>query len=255
MTLHLMRLPVDRRALAAFAVASGISDDDAGYALHLALRQRFGTAGPQPFRFLAEGRGDPHLLGYAHDPLALQEAAGLPATDERLDQIFTAPPQLRAMPTVWREGARYGFEVRVRPVVRFSRRLRDARSQTVSPKDSYSWWARAGEVDAWVAARTRPGGDPDTSRETAYHDWLAARLAEAASLDEVALTLFQRVRTRRSSHGRPGNRSVQGPDAVMAGTLTVRDPAAFAQALARGIGRHVAFGYGMLLLSPPRTAG
>ena len=41
----------------------------------------------------------------------------------------------------------------------------------------------------------------------------------------------------------------------MAGTLTVADRHAFAQMLARGIGRHAAFGYGMLLLSAPGRAG
>ena len=39
----------------------------------------------------------------------------------------------------------------------------------------------------------------------------------------------------------------------MSGTLRVTDPAAFAAGLARGIGRHRAFGFGMLLLAPPRN--
>ena len=46
---------------------------------------------------------------------------------------------------------------------------------------------------------------------------------------------------------------VSGHSAVLAGTLTVRDPQAFATLLARGVGRHRAFGYGMLLLSPPEA--
>ena len=41
----------------------------------------------------------------------------------------------------------------------------------------------------------------------------------------------------------------------MAGTLTIGDPDAFAAILSRGVGRHAAFGYGMLLLSPPGRAG
>ena len=64
-------------------------------------------------------------------------------------------------------------------------------------------------------------------------------------------------RTRRGTHRADGPRthSVEGPDAVMAGTLTVADPVAFAGTLGRGIGRHAAFGYGMLLLSAPGRAG
>jgi CRISPR system Cascade subunit CasE len=37
-----------------------------------------------------------------------------------------------------------------------------------------------------------------------------------------------------------------GPDASFTGVLTVRDPEAFGRLLARGIGRHRKFGFGML---------
>lgn len=252
MTLHLVRLPVSPRALAAFAVANGVSDDDGGYALHLALRQRFGGAGPQPFRLFADGPAAPHLLGYTADAAALGDAAALPATNALLDGVFTAPPQLRAMPETWREGARYAFEVRVRPVVRYGSRIKAARGASEPAQTPEGWWARAGEVDAWIAARTRPGGNPEVTRETAYADWLAARFEGVAALESVEPRLFRRVRTRRSTHGRPGRGGVEGPEAVMAGTLIVRDPTAFAARLARGVGRHAAFGFGMLLLSPAR---
>jgi len=254
MTLHLVRLPVDLRALAAFAVASGASDDDGGYALHLALRQRFGAAGPQPFRLFADGPEPAYLLGYATDPAALTEMAQLPAVGPSLDAVFAAP-QMRAMPDTWREGARYGFTVRARPVVRFGARRKAERAGSDMAGPGGNWWARAGEVDAWIAGRTRPGGDPDLTREAAYAAWLAARLSGVATLGAVELIQFRRVRARRSTHGRPGRAKVEGPEALLAGTLTVTDPDAFAQALARGVGRHAAFGYGMLLLSPPRRDG
>ena len=273
MTLHLVRLSVDLRALSAFAVASGASDDDGGYALHLALRQRFGEAAPQPFRLLADGPAVPHLLGYVEDAAALREADALPPMDTRLDAVFCGPPQLRAMPATWREGARYAFEVRVRPVVRFSKRLVAVRATRPAAHARDGWWARAGEVDAWVAGRTRGGDggqwaddgrDPDAvraateaspTREEAYVGWLAKRLAGAVALEDAALRQFGRTRTRRSSHGEPGRKNVEGPDALIAGTLAITDPAAFSALIARGVGRHAAFGYGMLLLSPPRRAG
>lgn len=252
MTLHLVRLPLDLRALAAFAVANGASDDDGGYALHLALRQRFGEAGPQPFRLFADGPGKPYLLGYCGDPAPLGEMAKLPAAAPLLADVFPASPQLRAMPETWREGARYGFDVRVRPVVRFGSRRKAERARSDAAQKPDGWWARAGEVDAWIAGRTRAGGDPELTREAAYVGWLAARLSGAAALERPEVVQFRRVRARRSTHGRPGRGRVDGPDAVLAGTLVVGDPAAFAQALARGVGRHAAFGYGMLLLSPPK---
>jgi CRISPR system Cascade subunit CasE len=158
-------------------------------------------------------------------------------------------------------------------VVRFSKRLQALRAERPAAKDKDGWWARAGEVDAWIAGRTRGGDagdwaedgrDPHATgaaiegsptREEAYLDWFAKRLAGSAVPENAGLRRFQRTRTHRSSHGEPGRKSVEGPDAVLAGTLTVADPAAFATLLARGVGRHAAFGFGMLLLSPPGRAG
>jgi CRISPR system Cascade subunit CasE len=60
------------------------------------------------------------------------------------------------------------------------------------------------------------------------------------------LVSFQRTRVQR------GGRRIEGPDAVVHGTLTITDPTAFAALLARGVGRHRSYGYGMLLLRPPQ---
>lgn len=257
MTLHLLRIGIDPRALATFAATRRLSDDDSGYALHAALLARFGPdAAPRPFRYLPDHPGGPQLLGYVADPAALHDAAALPATDDLLDRLFPGPPETRAMPDAWREGARYGFEVRVRPVVRFGKRVREERQG----RDT-AWQRKAGEIDAHVAACERAeieGRAPhDVDRETVYVDWLARRLAGAALLEEAGLRLFRRTRTRRSTH-RAGSDArtcrVEGPDAVMGGTLTIADPAAFATLVARGVGRHAAFGYGMLLLTPPGRA-
>lgn len=273
MTLHLVRLPVHLRALAAFAVANGASDDDGGYAVHLALIERFKAGRPQPFRFFAEHRSGPHLLGYTADPQGFAEAAELPVLDELAAHVFPEAPRVQAMPGEWREGARYGFEVRVRPVVRYGGRVRALRAERPG-----AWLNRAGkaaqEMDAFIAACERTGpldqGNPPVFREDVYREWLTGRLAPCAALDGVELRRFQRVRTRRARHVKRGAAAggeadgpspdapfparlmrVEGPDAVMAGELTVTDPAAFAATLARGVGRHAAFGYGMLLLSPP----
>ncbi|MEP9400820.1 type I-E CRISPR-associated protein Cas6/Cse3/CasE [Sphingomonas silueang] len=258
MSLHLLRIGVDPRALATFAVARRIDDDDGGYALHAALLARFGDAAPRPFRYLPDHAAGPHLLGYLADPAALTDAAALPATDDLLAHVFSSAPAVRAMPEAWREGARYGFEVRVRPVVRFGRRIREQRA--ASPG---AWQPDAGEMDAYVAAceRAVAAGEDwrNVDRESVYVAWLGQRLAPAAALERAGMRLFQRSRTRRSTHRKEGEarrtHRVEGPDAVLAGTLTVTDPAAFAALLAKGVGRHSGFGYGMLLLGPPGRAG
>lgn len=267
MTLHLVRLPVNLRALAAFAVANRASDDDGGYALHLALRRRFGTAGPQPFRVFADGPAAPHLLGYATDKDALADMAALPATDPMLDAVF-GEHQIRAMPETWRDGARFAFDVRARPVVRYGGRVREARAGREGAFHSRGG-KPAQEMDAYLAACERAGpredGAPALAREPVYLDWLTRAFGPAAAIEGAEVRQFRRVRSRRARHPSPaprdggeppaaplGRPQVEGPDALMAGTLTIRYPDAFAQLLARGVGRHAAFGYGMLLLSPPR---
>lgn len=256
MTLHLVHIPVASRALAAFAVGRRLSDDDFGYALHAALLARFGDAAPRPFRYLPDHESGPHLLGYVADRAAFDDAAALPPVDVDVQAVFDGEPRCRAMPDSWRAGARYDFEVRVRPVVRFGKSVRAARTERAG-----GWLASAGEVDANHAARervAREGGDPDTVDRTAvYIDWLAKRLADAATLDHADLRHFRRTRTLRNTHRSEGRRThrVEGPDALIGGTLTITDPAAFAALLAKGIGRHSGFGYGMLLLAPPGRAG
>lgn len=256
--LHLVRQSLRWRTLAEFAVRNGVNDDDTGYALHLALRQRYGAAGPQPFRLMEDRDGNAFLLGYTTDPDALADAAALPAADPLLDALLGTAPQVRAMPAEWRTGQRLGFDVRIRPVVRFGTRAKEARAASPSADQPENWWARAGEVDAWVASRTGPEAEQERTREQVYAAWLAGRLKDAAGIEELSLTQYRRVRTHRSTHGKPAKgrrKGVEGPEAIFTGTLAVTDPAAFAALLARGIGRHAAFGYGMLLLSPPGRAG
>lgn len=255
MSLHLVRIGIDPQALAIFAAERRLSDDDAGYALHAALAARFGDAAPRPFRYLPDHARGPHLLGYHGDATALTDASALPPADALLADLFTAP-QIQAMPEMWREGARYGFDMRVRPVVRFGKSIRAARADRAD-----AWQRQAAEIDAYVRACERvfaEGGDPKTvDREAVYIQWLAKRLEGAATLDDATLRMFQRSRTRRSTHDakRARTHAVEGPDAVMTGTLTVADPQCFAKLLAGGVGRHAAFGYGMVLLSPPGRAG
>jgi CRISPR system Cascade subunit CasE len=244
--LHLVQLPLDRQALTAFAIARGVSDDDLGYALHLALRARFGEAGPQPFRLIERDGAAPHLLGYARDPGALADAASLPAIDPLIDALFPDAPRCRAMPASWREGARFRFDVRVRPVVRYGGRVRAARADNAS-----AWQPRAGEVDAFVAACERAGAGAAVDREAVYASWLAARLGPAAVVEQAELRSMRRTRTQRSRHDGSGTRRSEAPDVLFSGTLKVADPESFAARLARGVGRHVAFGFGMLLLAPP----
>ncbi|GJD53520.1 hypothetical protein OPKNFCMD_6296 [Methylobacterium crusticola] len=268
--LHLVRTPVASAALRAFAAYQGVLDDDLGYALHLALRRRFGVAAPQPWR-LMPGRdsGPETLLGYTRDPDALRAAdpraitqpaappdweadwRGSEDAESALAALFPQPFEAKAMPRIFARGAAYGFTLRMRPVVRYGPRAGAARSAADR---------RGGhERDAFLAAlerRDRAGGneagDP-REREPIYHAWLERRLGSAAGLSAFRLVAHRRIRTVRSvpPDAAPRRQSgFAGPETLVDGVLTVADPAAFAALLAGGVGRHGAFGFGMLLLRP-----
>ena len=110
-----------------------------------------------------------------------------------------------------------------------------------------------------AAAKSRP--DEKLDRGMIYADWLARALAKGgAELAPRTMRLVAVRRTRLLRRGAPnveGQRHLTptgkkggGPDLVIAGELNVSDPAAFRALLARGVGRHRAFGFGMLLLRP-----
>lgn len=237
MTLHLLQLRPDPRRLAAFALDRKAlpPGGDLGYAVHLVLTQSFGAAAPKPFRYFEE---QGQLLAYAAEVEPLREALALPASDERarlaLGLETPADLEAKAMPEIWRPGARYGFEVRLRPVRRYGR--------PTGPKSSR-------ERDAFLAA-IEGQADKTVDRREVYLEWTAEQLAKGgarpAEPSDWRLQAMRRTRVRRRNRA-----SIEGPDIVVAGTLEVTDPESFAAGIARGLGRHRAFGFGMLLLRPP----
>lgn len=212
-------------------------------ALHHLLGETFGPAALQPFRLMVAPRAQSGTLYAYADADAETMRGNAMASLTPAQAAVMELDRLRSLPrpaSVWTAGQRLGFDLRLRPVVRLASSLtgKDANGVTV-------FLRKGAEVDVFLAAVLR---DRPTTREAAYLDWLAARLAPAAVLDLAAshLVSFQRTRVQRSG------RRIEGPDAVVHGTLTINDPAAFAGLLARGVGRHRSYGYGMLLLRPPQ---
>lgn len=233
---------------------------DTDHALHCLLVECFGDLAPKPFRAIMDRKGLKGVLyGYGTaDTDQLRESAAICA--DPLQSRILPPESLqdKAMPSRWTTGKRLGFEVRVRPVVRLRRELdrvppdKLRRFRQRGSGGEIEFMPRPGmECDAfqWAALLT-PEGEKPLTREEIYVQWLAERLAHdgAAELEaeETRLVSFQRLRSFRKLR----SRYVEGPDALMRGGLTVADPIAFASLLARGVGRHRAYGYGMLLLRP-----
>lgn len=241
--LHMVRIPLRGERLFEFAKRRGMNawELDQGYAVHCALKELFGDLAPQPFALDTRHGPIQPVLGYARvNASQLVDAAKLqsdPWLWEHLvlwDDVAAKP-----MPAVWREGQRVDFTVRATPVARAA--IDHANHQ------------KGSEVDVFLlACRARPG--EDVNREAVYQAWLLAQFERhgGARADAVQVSSFQLDRLSRRHHGEDRRKTVKGrPDVTFTGTLTVTDPVAFPALLARGVGRHRAFGFGMLLLRPP----
>jgi len=265
--LHMIRLRPDPAKLIAFAHNAGTIDaasatgrrgksppGDYGYPLHQLLAGVFGDAAPKPFlheltpkasRSARKRQGD--LLAYSpHDEAALHDYAALqranaPGWEQMSAALGLSALEARAMPAEWRPGRRYRFEVRCRPVQRISR----AKARGL-PR----------ERDVFLAAIDGLPVEKVVDRAQVYLDWLTAEFArnEGAELVDARIAAMKRTALLRRTQSGGGNgrpaRTFDGPDVTFSGTLAVTDSDAFNRLLARGLGRHRAFGFGMLLLAP-----
>lgn len=239
---------------------------DEGYAMHCLLKESFGERAPKPFRIIAPRDGRKGVLyGYADaDADELRELAGFFCDPLQARILPSGCIQSKAMPDEWSAGRRLGFEILVRPVVR-SRGIGakiggyDTVDEAAATRPDYQRGARTIEIDAFQYEGSPLGkGEMNRegrTREIVYSEWLDKRLSRrgGASLEGCAsLQSFRRTRAVRKLRGAAS----EGPSALMRGTLVVGDdPAAFAKLLRKGVGRHRAYGYGMLLLRPPKAPG
>ncbi|MCP4657300.1 MAG: type I-E CRISPR-associated protein Cas6/Cse3/CasE [bacterium] len=253
--LFMVRLGLDPARLARFGEQAKLSprnkvspNDDAGYLAHMVLAGLFGKKTIQPFRVLDGDRArDVAVLGYSCRPEDALRAHADTFADPGVHRTLT-DLAVKAMPTDWTTGQRLGFEVRVCPVVRLAaavdQPLVTGEAQTLK---------KGAEIDAWVHRRwLLPEDGAAVGREEVYRKWLAERIGAAAVIGQCRLHAFRRIRVFRRDHAKPrGTQPRERPDALMIGELEVGDGDAFRSLLARGVGRHRAFGFGMLLLRPP----
>ena len=234
--LHLWRLAIDPARLAAVGRSQRIpaADDDQGYTVHALLCGLFGrTAAPKPWFF---AQRDCVVWAYAPTSLDAERAAlADPLYHATVDWSQSAS---RPVPLL-EPGRHLDFTVRVCPVVRHGGRGDAAASE----HDVLLWQARRQHV---------PVGSLDPV--AVYGEWLRARAWPATA---GARLLSHHVVGWRKPHpagvsawrGR-GDGGLRLPDVTCSGTVEVTDTQAWMQQLARGLGRHRAFGYGMLLIRP-----
>lgn len=238
--LHMIECHLEQTALLRFLRAQGLDDPrhdpDLGYGVHAWLKAAFGDMAPRPWRLLAHRKRPARVLGYGDAPA---EALIGRLRDFGEPAVLAVCPGARiagkAMPG-WAQGRELGFELLCCPVGR------KAKQKT--------------EKDLFLLKADHAPGER-LERAAIYGDWVRERLERdgAAQVERLWLEGFRRVRQQRKRQAGPGERAVcrpERPEAVMAGVLRVGDPQAFERLLARGVGRHRTFGYGMLLLKPPR---
>lgn len=232
-TIQMLEFCVDPLALVRFAQGHGHNrqhDEDLGYALHAWLAAAFGSLAPKPFRLFAEGtRGRPsRVLAYGQHSRA--ELVDHMNTYAEPAAYSVCPPDSLAakpLPGSWELGRTYGFEVLTCPITR---------------KEGI-------EKDVFLRQADRQGADGEVRREDVYRRWLVSQFRDAAEAQSVDLAGFRLIRLHRRG-GAGGAVFLTRPQALLTGRLRIRDSEAFCRLIARGIGRHRAFGYGMILLRP-----
>jgi CRISPR system Cascade subunit CasE len=237
--LHMVELRPDLKALLRYLASQGqnLKDgDDLGYGVHAWMAAAFGDLTPKPWRLFVDNRRPPRILGYSsHDATALRQVL-----KEFADPgVFavTADPDLmiasRAMP-IFNADRRLGFELLASPVGR--------KASTGAEKDLFL--IRADESNGQALRR-----------DVVYKDWAREWLERegACTVTGIEMSGFRLVRMTRQTQDK-SNRRVRRhlirPQALLQGELIVQDQEAFKILLSRGVGRHRAFGYGMLLLKP-----
>lgn len=275
--LHLIRLPISQARLAQLASRRHLpaQADDLGYAVHSYLGETFGEAAPSIFHLERTSGRTVAVLAYADRDLAsLRSVADIAADPALHDGIAWAEAASKPMPLL-PTGKRLRVRVRLCPIVRQHR---------ADSREHHS------EVDAWLHACCKalrgPTGriDPEffaeldagrsagdrrlPERLDVYRDWATAllerqagiRVERSADRPDLTITGFRLLRLVRRDRERvprmipPRSHDDQGnegkPEALAEAAVSIIDPATFTTALARGVGRHRAFGFGMLLLRP-----
>lgn len=262
--LNMVSVPVDMREFRRAAALRNHTQDE-GRALHHFLSEAFGMGVFKPFRLMVAPEGRvATLYAYTQTPEPILRENLECAGPDLLKVLRTDRLALRDMPENWREGRRLAFDLRVRPMRRLLKPLegwsREESRRGLREQESRGAFRKGSEVDAFLVARLRnhPGGLPEAgradatlSREAVYRSWLVERFASAAHVDEAKTRMVRFARTHTARHDHSGRETAsEGPDAIFHGEMTVTDGVALARLLASGVGRHTAYGYGMLLLRP-----
>jgi CRISPR system Cascade subunit CasE len=248
--LNMLRLPLDVRRLMQFGRAyrllgRGDAQDD-GYLAHALFAALFGADAPKPFALPTPGERRPGeagimpVLAYTPFSLATLRTGACAVADPDIYEVVRWDEAGDKPMPAFMQGGYFGFELRACPLRRLGRGAT----------------ARAGaEIDIYQAEKLAAKNPDDVPpRADIYAMWLKAQFAAAGGVQllDIRMLAFRRSALMRrgreqADKSRPLQR-LERPDAHFGGMLQITDPGAFRRFLARGVGRHRAFGFGMLLL-------
>lgn len=244
--LHMLSLEFDASRIFALARRRRLPqhDLDPGYLIHCQLGELFGEYAPRLFSLENTKCRTWRVLAYSkHEATFLREYADAyadPSIHAALDWKHFAS---KNMPGHWQIGRTLAFKVRACPTVRMDR--------------EGAYHRKGAEVDVFLSkcwSNEDPQQIPDRSK--VYCDWLESQFNRLGgiSLQHVQIDNFKLQRLIRRTQGAERKaRTLERPDVTFRGEFTVIDSLAFDHLIRRGIGRHRAFGFGMLLLMPPRN--
>ena len=220
-----------------------LKEIDEGYLVHSLFRELWQERAPSPYLLRGSGR---QIDAWGYTKAGAQElreharSFGDPSSVAllKLDDLYSRP-----MPR-FEPGRRLGFHLRACPVSRQGRK-RNGESRPL-------------ERDVFLARVEHVGAGVTVSREEVYRDWLLARLTlerVGARVDSIRVDSFSRERIMRLTQRRASEvrraRVLERPDVYFSGDLIVENTRRLQNALKNGVGRHKAFGFGMLLIVPP----
>lgn len=238
--LYMIQCTLDPRAFMAFAreqnLDPGRDELDLGYLGHAWLKAAFGELAPAPWRLFMPRRSmvtPPRILAYSSHPVE--------ALADHLDRFGTPSVaavcpseniQGKTMPTEWPMERRYGFEVLCCPVGRKA--------------------GKGPEKDIYLI-RADHSSENHLDRLDIYRHWFRERLHNNPGVQvvEVEVDSFRLGRILRKTQNRKRKEvRAMRPQAVFRGLLEAKDSESLLALLQRGVGRHRAFGFGMVLLRP-----
>ncbi len=274
--LYLLRMELPMQGLAELARRRGLSlaKPDEGQTVHCALGELFRDKAPKLFMLPQQKArhrypGRLEIYAYSRSPKSELLVNANAFGDVGLHESFNCGSlKERKLPEVF--PTQVGFSIRLCPIVRLSRdvnievKLSDGSAPVKIQRRAKGEGRkkRGREVDAFEAAciAAHMAGDKPISsehRNSIYLDWFDRLMSRAASVEVVSRRLLAQrwLLLSRRDHGRKRqNHLLRRPEILVRGVLRIEDQEEFRELLARGIGRHKAFGFGMLSLQPATEA-